>query len=154
MRQFSLHIILLALLNLAGVGELYAQIYTSSSDKVTNQASLTYTEGDSGQEVIQYTNEVVVNIESNPEFDFFPNNSIADFRGTTVEITHFLTNSGNTTATYLIKGYNAQDGDDYDLQNLEWNTVQVTPAKVNTAFNTDTLTTQVTLQPDEQLEIS
>lgn len=154
MRQFFLHIILLALLSLADVGELYAQIYTSSSDKVTNQASLTYTEGDSGQEVIQYTNEVVVNIESNPEFDFFPNNSIANFRGTTVEITHFLTNSGNTTATYLIKGYNAQDGDDYDLQNLEWNTVQVTPAKVNTAFNTDTLTTQVTLQPDEQLEIS
>ncbi|MBO6792304.1 MAG: OmpA family protein [Balneolaceae bacterium] len=154
MRNFFLHISFLALLSIAGVGELYAQIYTSSNDQVINQASLTYTEEGSGLEIIQYTNEVTVTIESNPEFDFFPNNSIVDFRGTQVEITHFLTNTGNTTATYSIKGYNQQEGDDYDLQDLSWNTQQVTQAKVNTLFNTDTLTTQITLEPNQQFEVS
>lgn len=153
LRQIFLHITLFALLTIAGVGELFAQNTAPANSQVVNQASLTYTEGDSGQEVTQFTNEVVVNIESNPEFNFFPNNSITEFRGKTVEITHFLTNSGNTTATYRIRGYNAQD-DEYDLENLTWNTLQVTQAKVNSTFNNDTLTTEVTLEPNEQFEVS
>jgi uncharacterized repeat protein (TIGR01451 family) len=134
------------------MGKVYAQDPPPSGQEITNQASLTYEETN-GVERIQFTNEVKVIVDGNPDFRFFPNNSIVDFRGTQVEITHFLTNDGNAPSTFRIIGYNSVE-DEYDLADLSWNTQDVTRAKLSTVANRDTLVTEVTLAAGEQFEVS
>jgi len=129
---------------------LYAQNVPESGQEIINQASLTYSEVN-GVERTQFTNEVKVIVDSNPEFRFWPDNSITEFRGTQVEITHFILNEGNAPTTYRVRGYNASD-DEYDLASLSWNIQEITRPKFIT--NTDTLTTEVTLEAGEQFEVS
>lgn len=136
----------------AGVGKLYAQDPPPPGQSITNQAETSYTERDGGDEVILYSNTVEVVVESKADFDFFPNNSVKDFRGKTVEITHFIRNEGNTITTYRVRGYNVAE-DDYDLQDLAWNRQVVSRQKA--AFvNTDTLETEIELEPGEIFEVS
>lgn len=136
---------------ITGVGELYAQNTPPPGQEIINQASITYSED--GEERTQFTNQVKVIVDSNPDFRFFPNNSIIEFRGTQIELTHFLLNEGNATNTYRIKGYN-QDGDDYDLADLTWNTQSISRPRRLPLFSTDTLSTEITLAPGEQFEVS
>lgn len=154
MRHIFHHITLLVLLSVAVVGDVYAQDTPPPGQEIINQASLTYQETN-GVERIQYTNEVKVIVDSNPDFRFWPNNSIVEFRGTQIEITHFIQNEGNAPTTYRIKGYNAFD-DEFDLIDLQWNTREISFAKTANQISntTDTLSTEVILDPGQQLELS
>lgn len=136
------------------MGDVYAQDTPPPGQEIINQASLTYQETN-GVERIQYTNEVKVIVDSNPDFRFWPNNSIVEFRGTQIEITHFIQNEGNAPTTYRIKGYNAFD-DEFDLIDLQWNTREISFAKTANQISntTDTLSTEVILDPGQQLELS
>ncbi|HCD53014.1 MAG TPA: hypothetical protein DEQ34_11235, partial [Balneolaceae bacterium] len=149
MNKYLSHIILIFAL-FAGLGEVYAQTAPEPGTEIPNIVSTTYTEADTNTDVEVYSNEVLVTVQDNPEFSFFPNESYKDFRGTQFEITHFVRNDGNTVADILVKGYNAAEDDDYDIQNLSWTNSQV----YKTVANSDTITTQVELQPGQTLEIS
>lgn len=135
------------------VGKVYAQDSVVPGSQIKNIATVSYTESNSGTEVVQYSNEVEVLVGENTEFRFWPNNTIADFRGTTVEITHYLLNEGNVTATYFIKGFNLEN-DDYNLQQIGWSGTEVRKTVLNRTFVTDTITTEITLEPGEELVIS
>lgn len=135
-----------------GVGELYAQESPKIGQQIVNQVSGTYVDN-GGTEVGLVSNEVKVIVDGavDPIFDFYPNNSIVEFRGRTVELTHFIRNSGNVTSTVDVKGFNTE-GDNFDLQDLSWTTQGLVQAKA--VLNTDTLTTSVTLAPGEEFEVS
>ncbi len=134
------------------MGKVYAQNSPPEGQEIINQASITYSESN-GLEREQFTNQVKVIVETNPDFRFWPNNSLTEFRGTQVEITHFLLNEGNAASTFRIRGYNSSD-DDYDLENLSWNTQTTLSRKIITFATSDTLETEITLQAGEQFEVS
>ncbi|RNC80092.1 MAG: DUF11 domain-containing protein [Balneola sp.] len=132
------------------VGEIYAQETPPPGQEIVNQVSATYLEG--GEEQDAYSNEVMVIVDGILEFNFWPNNSIAEFRGRSVEFSHYVRNDGTVPLTIDIKGYN-DSGDDFDMQDIAWtNTSLVGQSKA--LANTDTITTSVVLEPGQEFETS
>ncbi|MCG8372899.1 MAG: hypothetical protein MI700_05180, partial [Balneolales bacterium] len=138
------------MLLLVTVGKVYAQNAPSPGQEIINQATVSYTDPSDG-EVTLFSNPVEVVVTDNPVFEFWPNNAIKEFRGNNVELVHFIRNDGNITATYQLRGFNTT-GDDFDMQDLSWTTQEVSKTATN-ALNTDTLSTQVTLEPGQQFEV-
>lgn len=153
---------MLLLLLLAGVGEVYAQDPPPpNGQEITNQASGSFTNPDgSGGDLTIVSNEVVVVVVSQPEFSLEPNIVRRRFRGTSLELTHFLRNNGNVAATFDIEVFNVND-DDFDLQNLFWTRqnldgepIDPLQAASNGPVNLDTLRTVVRLEPGQEFEFA
>ncbi|MFV1884649.1 MAG: OmpA family protein [Balneola sp.] len=151
MNKFFPHIILLILATFGGVGRVYAQDTPPPGEQIINQVSGTYIEN-GGLAVDIFSNEVKVVVEGVTEFNFWPNNSITEFRGRSVQFSHFLRNTGNATTTIDIKGYNTT-GDDFDMQDLTWTSSGLTKSNAAIA-NTDTIKTSVVLEPNQEFEVT
>lgn len=137
------------ILMISGMGEVYAQNGPPSGQLITNQATVSYINPDGEGEIQLFSNEVNVVVDTDANLDFWPNNAISEFRGNTIEFTHFVRNDGNVATTVDIKGYNAT-GDDFDLQDLSW----TSEGLLKNVANTDTLTTSFVLEPGQEYQVS
>ncbi len=151
MNKFFPHIILLILALFGGVGTVYAQDAPPSGKQIINQVTGTYVDGDGASENV-FSNQVQVVVEGITEFSFWPNNSIVELRGRSIEFSHYVRNTGNATATIDIRGYNT-DGDDFDLQDLAWTSSGLTENSAAVA-NEDTITTSVVLEPGQEFGVT
>lgn len=152
MKHLFLHIsIPFFFLLLVAVGKVYAQETPAPDEAITNIAQATYADPDL-EEMLIYSNEVEAVVSEWPVFNIWPNNSLTSYRGATVEITHFILNQGNVATNYIIKSYNQAENDDFDLQEISWSASEI--LKPKTVANTDTLVTEVTLQPGEEFKVS
>jgi len=133
------------------MGELYAQEPPVTGQSIINQVTGTYILN-GGEPKDVYSNEVEVVVDGITEFNFWPNNSITKFRGRSVEFSHFVRNTGTTTTTIDIKGYNT-GGDDFDLQDLSWTRTELSKFNAQIA-NSDTLSTSVVLEPGQEFGVS
>ncbi len=149
MKNLLKHIILLSAL-VAGLGEVYAQDGPPpANSQIENIASGTYN-GIHGQGSVN-SNAVLIDLTqiNNDDFDLFPNYTVRELRGSSIEFTHFLTNQGEIPASFDILIYNQRE-DDFDLQNLSI----ISEQKQKGTVNTDTAHTVVTLGAGETFEFT
>lgn len=146
MNKFLPYIFFMMTLLLAGMGEVHAQNTPAPGTEISNQASVSYSIPGAG-ELTQASNEVKVIVSDLTSIDFYPNNSTRDFRGRTVQFNHYLSNRGNLPTTVDVIGFNSEN-DDFDLQNLQWENIELSKAALPALG--DTIRTTITINPGEQ----
>ncbi len=134
-----------------GVGRVYAQDAPPPGEQIINQVTSTYVEN-GGTAVSVFSNEVQVVVEGITEFNFWPNNSMVQFRGRSVEFSHYVRNTGNASTIIDIKGYNT-GGDDFDMQDLAWTSSGLTENSAAIASD-DTISTSVVLEPGQEFGVT
>lgn len=133
------------------MGKVYAQDAPESGQLIVNQVTGSYV-NDLGESEDLLSNEVEVVVDGVIEFEFWPNNSALNFRGRSVEFTHYVRNSGSIATNVDIKGYNT-GGDDFDMQDITWTDFGFTE-NASALADADTISTTVLLQPGEEFGVS
>ncbi|MFA5667605.1 MAG: OmpA family protein [Balneolaceae bacterium] len=137
--------ILLLSLFFTATGKVYAQDgVPPHNTQIINIADGSY-ESSKGSGTVQ-SNPVFINIDNSVKLELYPEYVIKDYRGKTVQFTHYLKNTSTITDTYEIEIYNIE-GADFKLQNLEI----ISENKLK-ALSSDTAKTQVTLAPGQIFE--
>lgn len=127
------------------MGKVYAQDEVPPhGTKIVNIADGAY-QSTKGPGIV-HSNPVLINVENSNKFELYPEYVLKEFRGKTVQLTHYLLNKTANIETFEIKIFNEQD-DDFDLQNIEI----ISENKLK-AVRSDTAKTQVTLAPGQIFE--
>ncbi|SMO96200.1 conserved repeat domain-containing protein [Gracilimonas mengyeensis] len=136
------------LLLLSGTFELHAQEMPLPGSEIVNQVEAFFQKLNEAENIEVHSNSVKVIVAPSPTFSLYPDQLLKEYRGRSVSLSHVLRNRGNVTSSFDLSIFNMA-GDDFDLQQLEWNNRMKT-----ISANGDTLHTTVTLGPGEQYSFS
>ncbi|MDQ3813339.1 MAG: hypothetical protein M3347_05250, partial [Armatimonadota bacterium] len=120
--------------------------------ELVNRATVTYTDPGSGAPMTLDSNAVRVFVQPLESFILTPGNSARTPAGGTAYFSHRLTNTGNTTSSYVLRVENLS-GDNFDLSGLTLIQDVNSNGQPDAGEPQITPGSPVTLAPDQSLEL-